>query len=405
MDRHSYFVAVAVIYASLAMLLAVGERPRRGSPMSMLTVAYASVAAGVALQATDAYLPFWLHAVVGNVLAWAGLTYQAWAILALAGRPMTRRGRRIAAVLLAAIVAILLLAPPWARFGGANWVYAALFAYSGWALSRWREASVTLRTLTVSLFATAGLAYLLRGVELAVAGSSVSSAGLPSVTPGVTVALLPLSLMALVSSAFGLLLLTRHMTEARLQEARDDLTRLAAFDDLTGLPNRRYVLERALAECATSDRTARPFAIAVLDLDGLKSINDQYGHAAGDAALRRVAEAFHAGLRGQDVGARLGGDEFAVLLPDSDLGQARAAMSRVLNELRGRGPDEHQPSHVLTASVGVAAYQEGEPLDALFARADHAMYEAKRAGGGSVKARDWPSSMDDLSGTALPVDE
>lgn len=404
MDRHSYFVAVAVIYASLALLLAVGERPRRGSPLSMLTVAYATLAVGVSLQATDGVLPFWLHATVGNTLAWAGLIYQAWAILALADRPITRRGRRIAAALLVAVVVVLVLVPPWARFGGANGVYALLFGYSGWALWRWREASIALRTLTASLFITAGLAYLVRGVELAAAGSSVTSAGLPSVTPHVTVLLLPVSLMALVSSAFGLLLLTRRMSEVRLQEARDDLTRLAAYDDLTGLPNRRYVMERAVAECAASDRIARPFSLAVLDLDGLKAINDQHGHAAGDAALRRVAEAFHAGLRGQDVGARLGGDEFAVLLPDSDLGQAQAAMTRVLTELRGH-PDGPQPGSVLTASVGVAAYQRGEPLDALLARADHAMYEAKRSGGGTVVARDWPSSMDDLSGTAVPAEE
>jgi diguanylate cyclase (GGDEF)-like protein len=383
MDRHSYFLALALAYGCAALLLAVSGRPRTSSPARMLVLAYAAIAVAAFLQGEISRLPFVVSTVAGNVLAWLGLLAQAWAILDLAGRPITRRGRWVAGGVLMGIVVVLLAVPPTPRFAGSNLVYAGLFVYTAWCLSTWSEAKLALRRVTAALFVAAGLLYVVRAANFLIGDVAVSAAGVPELRPWVTDFLLPMSFTALMASAFGLLLLSRQVTEVRLEEATRELARLAAYDDLTGLPNRRYLLDRARAECARAARSGHPLCIAVMDLDRLKAINDGFGHAAGDRALRTLAEAAIGALREQDMAARTGGDEFAVLLPDSDLGQARAAMGRMLAVLSSREFDGTDP---LTASVGVIQYRPGESVDDAFARADAAMYASKRAGGGTVVA-------------------
>lgn len=401
MDRHSYFMAVAVAYLSLALLLTVAERPKRGTPSWMLALAYLSIGVGAYLQALDDRIPYAVATIFGNILAWLGLIYQAWAIRAMADLRVSVKERIIAGLALIAVIAILLALPSTLRQGGGNVVYAGLFAYTGLSLMRWRQATLALRALTAALFGAAAVLYLVRGFEFATGTVTATNPDAPAIVqPWVSNVLMPLSFMALISSAFGLLLLTRQMTERRLEEATRELERMAVRDELTGMPNRRYLLERVRTEIVRVARSGRPFSLAIIDLDGLKQINDSHGHAAGDAALRSVAEACVAALREQDVAARLGGDEFAVLLPDSDLGQAQAALARFLSELQGRpGPDQGSAQR-LTASAGVAQYEPSETLDALFVRADEAMYLAKRNGGGSVASRAWSASMGDRSGTS-----
>ena len=139
----------------------------------------------------------------------------------------------------------------------------------------------------------------------------------------------------------------------------------AGTDQLTGLLNRAGFRSAALREHALAVRTGTPLVLAVLDLDGFKSINDRDGHAAGDAALHLLATRWRAALRTCDVLARHGGDEFVLLLPATDEEGAEA----VLERLRGGSP--------LPWSAGVAVWGEDESLDDCFARADRALYEAK----------------------------
>jgi diguanylate cyclase (GGDEF)-like protein len=150
----------------------------------------------------------------------------------------------------------------------------------------------------------------------------------------------------------------------------------ARTDPLTGLANVRAWEEQLSRELAASGRTRHPVAIAVLDIDGFKVINDRLGHEAGDRVLRSSAAAWQAQLRGGDLLARLGGDEFAILLPRCPADDAM----RLADRLRAATQEA-------TASIGVASWDGQEPVVDLMRRADAALYAAKAAGRDQVAAR------------------
>lgn len=171
-----------------------------------------------------------------------------------------------------------------------------------------------------------------------------------------------------------------HGEVARRIALQEKLERQAATDLLTGLPNRRVLAERFTAESARAQRSGEALALAVIDLDHFKQINDSHGHAGGDAVLRSVGEMCQRCFRGADMAARIGGEEFAVLLPGAGLAQAAAVMGRFGEQL-GATPLLLGATPVrVTATIGVAQQRPGEGLDALMARADAAMYAGKRAG-------------------------
>jgi diguanylate cyclase (GGDEF)-like protein len=148
---------------------------------------------------------------------------------------------------------------------------------------------------------------------------------------------------------------------------------LAISDSLTGLANYRRLLDVLENEIRRSERTSRPFALILLDLDGLKIINDRYGHLVGSRALCRVADVLRVHCRAMDTGARYGGDEFALILPETDLSAAREVASRICERVAG---DSEQPR--LSISAGVAVYpSDGHSVEALFNAADRELYGAK----------------------------
>ncbi|MCG8558043.1 MAG: GGDEF domain-containing protein [Proteobacteria bacterium] len=154
------------------------------------------------------------------------------------------------------------------------------------------------------------------------------------------------------------------------------LRKLAGQDELSGAANRRAfndALQRELARC---DRSSHSVAVIMLDLDGLKGLNDTCGHAAGDAAIRTVARCCHNALRKSDLVARLGGDEFAILLPETDPSAARAVAERVRYQVEQSSVCGRQ----LRVSCGVAVSQGGQPRgQALVVMADQELYRDKRA--------------------------
>lgn len=150
-----------------------------------------------------------------------------------------------------------------------------------------------------------------------------------------------------------------------------ELDRLARTDVLTGLPNRRVLEERLEEELHRSARSRKSFALAILDLDHFKSINDRYGHPAGDEALVRFAGALRSQARQADFAARYAGDEFTVLLIDVDAAQARTILERMLAAIR---------SEKLTASIGAALSYPVDSGESIVERADAALYQAKQAG-------------------------
>jgi len=165
-------------------------------------------------------------------------------------------------------------------------------------------------------------------------------------------------------------------TEIQEKQANaETLYRLAMFDPLTGLHNRRFAEPRMEAEVSRAQRKASPLTLLLLDLDGFKQINDQHGHPAGDAVLRAFADHLKNATRGSDLAARLGGDEFMLLLPDCDLKQLQFILARLLPfriEIGGE-------SVGVTFSAGWREYQRGQKPAEFLEAADRALYENKRS--------------------------
>ena len=170
----------------------------------------------------------------------------------------------------------------------------------------------------------------------------------------------------------------------RLQGALERQTSLALTDSLTGLPNRRAFEELARRELARADRVGSPLALALIDIDDFKLINDQRGHAGGDLVLRRFAAAASRILRSADIAARVGGDEFALILPDVDARLAVAVLERFRTGLL------QEPDGPTGCSIGVALVAGGELADAL-RYADQALYAAKASGKGAIELVEVPA--------------
>jgi diguanylate cyclase (GGDEF)-like protein/PAS domain S-box-containing protein len=169
----------------------------------------------------------------------------------------------------------------------------------------------------------------------------------------------------------GYELIVEDVTEQRALEAH--LRYLVATDALTGLANYRRLAEALGGEIERSTRTGRPFAILMFDLNGMKRINDRYGHLAGNRALCRLADALRASCRSIDTLARCGGDEFVVVLPETRASEAGVLARRICHRL---ADDPEQPP--LATSVGLAVYpHDGDTIDHLFCTADHALYRMK----------------------------
>jgi len=153
----------------------------------------------------------------------------------------------------------------------------------------------------------------------------------------------------------------------------EHVRRLAASDPLTGLANYRRLIDAIGSEIERTKRTGRPFSLLLFDLDGLKRINDDYGHAVGSRAICRVAEALRLNSRAVDTAGRYGGDEFALILPETGKDAAREVARRICEAIANQ---EELPR--ISVSAGVAVYpQEGDSLLALLATADSALYQEK----------------------------
>ncbi|PYV16898.1 MAG: hypothetical protein DMG21_10185 [Acidobacteria bacterium] len=164
------------------------------------------------------------------------------------------------------------------------------------------------------------------------------------------------------------------------QRAEQRLSQMAGTDPVTGLGNYRRLMETLNTELLRSERTGQPKSLLMLDLDGLKAINDRHGHLTGTRALCRVAEAMRETCRAIDIAARYGGDEFALILVDTGKAQAQLVARRILERVAGDGG---QPP--ITVSLGVAVYpQDGSSAEALLAAADRRLYAMKAQGGGKV---------------------
>ncbi|MDP6787985.1 MAG: GGDEF domain-containing protein [Rhodospirillales bacterium] len=171
------------------------------------------------------------------------------------------------------------------------------------------------------------------------------------------------------------------------QEIERELRAMAARDPLTGTSNRKHFAEMGAIEVERSQRHGRELSIAMLDVDHFKVVNDTYGHACGDSVLRSIVEAAQDELRTGDILGRVGGEEFAFLMPETGITAGLAIAERIRQRIAGQTLAWDGKTFELTASIGVAAWNPGEPtVDPALARADESLYAAKDQGRNRVVA-------------------
>lgn len=188
---------------------------------------------------------------------------------------------------------------------------------------------------------------------------------------------------------------TRIKVEKNLRASEARYRKMAVYDWLTGVYNRRHFMELAQGELARSVRSGLHMSVAMLDVDHFKLFNDTYGHLNGDTCLQHVARVINSSVRRMDIVARFGGEEFVILLPETDLNTAKVAAERIRVALESSPVKlEQSKAPSITASLGVAEVGvvddqdlEGVVMDVI-SRADRAMYHAKASGRNQVRASD-----------------
>lgn len=231
------------------------------------------------------------------------------------------------------------------------------------------------------------LTLLLRAM-LTAAGIGTSSVNVPTMEANITYLLAfivaPISVTA---ALLGLIMMTvRRLADEREQaiteahEATEHFRKLATYDALTGAYNRRLFMDRAEEELSQSRRNGQTFSLLLIDLDHFKRINDNYGHASGDEALRFASQCVRDAVRDYDIFGRVGGEEFALVLSGIDQAQALQICNR-LREAMAAGSLCHNKHHFgFTMSGGLATARAGDTITSLLSDADAALYRAKEAG-------------------------
>ena len=229
----------------------------------------------------------------------------------------------------------------------------------------WSNAAIIILSLTAAIFSLSVSFYLrgektLFGLDLRLAVRAL-------------VVLVLIFTCQMIYQHLRLRKIQRALAEQQIQA--EVFRRLAMFDPLTGLYNRRFAEQRLRAEIARSERRGLSLLVVLVDLDDFKQINDEHGHLAGDHVLKEFAKYLSRSTRGSDLAARWGGDEFILLLPDCEVNQLPLVLSR-LDAL----PIEIQGKVLpVTFSVGWKAYEPGDQFEELIKEADRNLYEHKAA--------------------------
>lgn len=206
-----------------------------------------------------------------------------------------------------------------------------------------------------------------------------------------------------VMMAFGLVLVfgpalyrfERTLMESAITSKNEELSlaleqirEMAVRDELTGLHNRRHLMDVLNHEKAIADRRGYGFSVCFLDLDYFKKVNDRFGHSTGDEVLRSFAGLAEEVSREVDCVARIGGEEFVILMSDTRQHHAVTGAKRLAERLREMQVTRREPRFRITASIGITEYQPGESIQDMLDRADRALYDAKRTGRNKIVVAD-----------------
>jgi diguanylate cyclase (GGDEF)-like protein len=236
-----------------------------------------------------------------------------------------------------------------------------------------------LRLETARLLVLALVAFAAHATVLALAGALWAPAAAESWMQLATLAIV-LPWFAVMGGYVNKLRRRLSDSNRQLKEAADRAEEIAMRDVLTGAYNRRHLLDVLRREISRAQRVGAPLAVCLMDIDHFKRVNDNWGHAAGDAVLRHFATLASTGLRAVDVFGRFGGEEFLLILPDTDAHGAAAVAERIRVAVEQGAFPGVPAGHQLTVTIGVAGRSREETGDALLARADLALYRGKDAG-------------------------
>lgn len=189
-----------------------------------------------------------------------------------------------------------------------------------------------------------------------------------------------LLLMAWIGGHVNGLRMRLRAVNGELKQALEKIARIATYDELTGLYNRRTINELVAREKRRCDRNGASMCIAMLDVDHFKRINDQYGHSVGDGVLRMLSLLLECTLRGTECVGRYGGEEFLILLSETSKERAMVPLERLRRRISETAVDGLPADMRITVSIGLADFQQGEDVLDTVKRADLAMYNAKRLG-------------------------
>lgn len=369
LDIRTLIVTLVASAVLMTLTLAFGVRAGDRAGFGKWNLGLGTYALGWLLIAARPALPDWIGVALADALLLAGLCLQLGALMDFEGR---RAPRWIYAAPPAALFAALL--PLLDDYAALTAVASAAFAVALGALA--------VRAARLHHSGAGPVRWLMAGVlaagSIGVAARAVDIAALPGATPqmfaGSTLhAASFLMLFAVtVTTSFAFVVLQR-------ERAEEALRRLTLFDALTGVFARRAVMELASREHERARRAGLPCAFLMLDLDQFKRVNDDYGHQAGDRVLAEFAARVQGALRASDIVGRYGGEEFCVVLPATDLAKAREIAERIRAAIAA-SPLGGLP-RATTVSIGLTLCAgAGDQLDAAIARADRALYEAKRGG-------------------------
>lgn len=259
-----------------------------------------------------------------------------------------------------------------ARVAVVSAFHSYLYASIAWVMLRGRPSdrpaySYNFVTIAALLFC---VGHAVRGLMYGLGELTQSS--LMQATP-INTAFMAIGILALPCMSTGIVMLAHDRLAQRLE-------RLANIDDLTGAWSRRAFMLKAQTLLDAAARGRTPVALAIIDIDRFKLINDSYGHAAGDSVLTHFATLVKRNLRAGDVFGRLGGEEFGVLCPHTDVQAAVVLLERLRERLASTAVPQHAGVSGYTFSVGVDQHRPGEMLAALMLRTDAALYAAKASG-------------------------